>query len=409
MVAHIRFGVVTLLLLAVAMPTAHGESPEQQFQTLLTVGKLAGAEKLVQSQLAADAKDDNARFALGVTQTLQGVEQLMQGLYRYGLDPAWTTSLPFVRLPVPKNPKPEPLTNEAFRKLIADFADDLAAVEATLAKIESDDVSLLLRPGAYRLDFDGDGMAEDDETLWKIFSRVTGQNVDAEAATKFVVMGDKADVHWLRGYCRVLSSMCEMHLAHDTQKLHDHCAQLFFPTAKVLYPPPKVDRDDMWDSILDGIAFIHLLNLPVKEPERMKTAHAHLLAVVEQSRQSWKAILAETDDHREWIPSPQQKDAAMPGAVVNTEMIEGWHAVLDEFEALLAGKKLIPFWRGSDSRGVNLRRVFFEPTTFDLVLWVQGTAAVPYLEKGERTTPEFWNRIQRGFQGQFFWFAIWVN
>jgi len=37
--------------------------------------------------------------------------------------------------------------------------------------------------------------------------------------------------------------------------------------------------------------------------------------------------------------------------------------------------------------GVNLRRVFTEPREFDLVLWVQGTAAVPYLEAGEVTTP----------------------
>lgn len=386
-----------------------GESPEQQFQALLESGKLAEAETLVQTQLAADPTDEDARFAIGVTQTLRSVERLMQGLYRHGLDPAWATSLPFVRLPVPRNPEPEPISNEAFRKLMAQFAADLAAVESTLAPIKSNDVSLLLRPGAYRLDFNADGTAQDDETLWRIFSRVTSQPVDADAATRFVVMADKGDVHWLRGYCRLLSSMCEMQLAYDTQNLHDHCAQLFFPTAKVRYPLPKLDRDDMWDSILDGIAFIHLLNLSVTEPERLKTAHAHLLAVVEQSRLSWQAILAEQDDDREWIPSPQQKDAAIPRAAVTTEMIEGWQAVLDEFESLLKGEKLIPFWRGKGSRGVNLKRVFFEPTTFDLVLWVQGTAATPYLEEGELTTRDFWRRIQRGFQGQFMWFAIWVN
>ena len=58
---------------------------------------------------------------------------------------------------------------------------------------------------------------------------------------------------------------------------------------------------------------------------------------------------------------------------------------------------------------MNVRRVFYEPTTFDLVLWVQGSAAVPYLEEGERTRPEFWRDIQRAFRGQLFWFAVWVN
>lgn len=411
MVAPIRLGFAcaVALLVVSGQRAAGGESFDEQLHTALAEGRLADAQAQALASIAANPQDDAARFALGVTQTLGGVERLMQGLYRYGLDPAWESSLPFVRLPVPKNPDPQPLTNEAFRELIAAFAADLAAVEKTLAEITSSEVSLLLRPGLYRLDFDGDGAGEEDETLWKIFDRLTRRNIDGASAAKFVVRADKADVHWLRGYCRVLSAMCEMFLAYDTQNLHDHCAQLFFPSAQTIHSWVTAPRDDMWGTIADGIAFIHLLNLPVKEPQRMRTAHAHLLAVVDQSRQSWQAILAESDDQHEWIPSPRQQDVAIPGAVVNADMIAGWHGVLDELEALLEGKKLIPFWRGGDSRGVNLRRVFHEPTTFDLVLWVQGTAAAPYLEEGERTSREHWNRIQRGFRGQFFWFAIWVN
>ena len=46
---------------------------------------------------------------------------------------------------------------------------------------------------------------------------------------------------------------------------------------------------------------------------------------------------------------------------------------------------------------------------FDLVLWVQGTAAAPYLEKGPKTKPETWRRLQTIFQGQFIGFAFWFN
>jgi hypothetical protein len=248
----------------------------------------------------------------------------MQGLYRHGLDPRWATDLPFVRLPVPNNPKPEPLTNDAFRNVIAGFADDLARVETTLADVASANIKLPL-------------------------------------------------------------------------------------TAKVRYPfnPPQVEE---WrDSILDAVAFVHLLLLPVAEPERMKAAHGHLLEVIEQSRLSWAAIGAETDDDREWIPSPQQKNMAIPNAAITPDMVTGWHAVLNELEAILQGEKLVPFWRGTTANGVNLKRVFYEPTPFDLVLWIQGSAAAPYLEEGEVTPPDFWRRIQTGFRGQFFWFALWVN
>ncbi len=90
-------------------------------------------------------------------------------------------------------------------------------------------------------------------------------------------------------------------------------------------------------------------------------------------------------------------------------MIEDWHVFLDEADALLDGRKLIPFWRGDGSQGVNLQRVFLEPTRFDLVMWIQGTGAAPYLESGELTSADTWRQLQRTFQGNFWGFAIWFN
>jgi hypothetical protein len=412
---NIPLRLAALLLIAAIAATARAQTPVgPAVEAMLVQGKLADAEKQLAAQLQSTPKDDNARFALGAVQTLQGGERLMQSLYRYGLNARWSTFLPFVRLPVPLNPNPEPLTNEAFRQMIAQLADDLAKVEATLAAVESDNVKLPLHVGMYRLDFDGDGQATDEETLWRIFARIMGRDIREETAAGFVIAFDKGDVHWLRGYCRVLSAICEFHLAYDSSKLHDHAAQLFFPTAKVKYEfltpganPQNWEETRDW--VIDLIAFIHELRLPVAEAPRMAKAREHLLAVIEQSRLSWKAILAEKDDDREWIPNPSQKSTAIPNASVTQPMIDGWLALMGELESLLNGEKLIPFWRGDETRGVNLKRVFTEPTEFDLVLWVQGTAAEPYLEEGELTQPEFWRRIRDGFQGQLFWFAVWVN
>jgi hypothetical protein len=408
-----RRWLAALLVIASTQIVARGQTPVgPAVEAMLVQGKLKDAEKQLAAQLEAAPKDDNARFALGVVQTLQGGERLMQSLYRYGLNPRWATMLPIVRLPVPLNPNPEPLTNEAFRQIVADLADDLARAEATLAAIESSDVKLPLHLGMYRLDFDGDGQATDEETLWRIFSRITGRNIDEKTAAAFVMAFDKGDVHWLRGYCRLLSAICEMQLAYDTQELHDHAAQLFFPTAKTPYPFLTSQGDRRlreFEWILDGVALIHKLQLPLAEPARLAKARENLLAVAEQSRLSWAAILAETDDEREWIPNPSQKNPAIPNALVTQEMVDGWLAMLDELEAILEGDKLVPFWRGGETRGINMERVFLEPTEFDLVLWAQGTAAAPYLEQGEVTQPEFWSRIRRGFRGQFFWFAVWVN
>jgi hypothetical protein len=158
----------------------------------------------------------------------------------------------------------------------------------------------------------------------------------------------------------------------------------------------------------DVVAVIHLINLPVVEPQRMQAALTHLEQVIALSRESWRDILAETDDEREWIPNPKQT-GILPGVQITQPMVEGWQEVLDEVEAILQGKKLIPFWRGDDQRGVNLRKVFTEPTTFDLVMWIQGTAAAPYLQEGPLSTPDTWQRFNQMFNGQFVGFAIWFN
>jgi hypothetical protein len=94
---------------------------------------------------------------------------------------------------------------------------------------------------------------------------------------------------------------------------------------------------------------------------------------------------------------------------VTPEMIQGWLAFLDEMDAILAGKKLIPFWRDAGGRGINLRRVFTDPKPLDVVLWVQGTGAAPYLEQGTVTSPEFWAETNRIFNGEFLGFALWFN
>ena len=75
----------------------------------------------------------------------------------------------------------------------------------------------------------------------------------------------------------------------------------------------------------------------------------------------------------------------------------------------MKGKKLLPFWRSGFEGGINLREVFEDPRDFDLVLWVQGTAALPYLEEGQLTDAALWREFQRLFRGQFLGFALWFN
>ena len=329
--------------------------------------------------------------------------------------------IPFARIPVPANPNPEPIAYEDLRKIFEEFIDDLAKAEATLGRVQDDAVKLPIRFGLVRLDFDGDGKAGEDEMLWKIYARLNGQarpdQLGGAEAAAFPISFDRGDVAWLRGYCHLLMSLAEVYLAHDAKLLFDHTAHLFFAKPKTPFPFLKNDPQGLNPMRGDGpnvgligdlLSFVHLLHFPVKEPARMGAALKHLEAMVTLSRDSWKSYLAETDDDHEWIPNPKQ-NTVMPNGKVTDEMVKGWLSFLDEAEVILAGKKLVPFWRDADNKAVNLRKVFTEPREMDLIFWIQGTAAAPYLEVGPVTRPEFWTRLLRVFRGEFIGFAIWFN
>ena len=422
----------------------------------LLSGRLAEGEAALAERLTERPDDAQAQFGLGAVQFLRGVERLMQSLHRYGLrtELAGIARLPFLRLPDPPNPHPQTISYSASRQIIQTWLDDLARAAVTLALVPDGEVKLPLHFGLIRLDLDGDGQATEEETLWRIYARL---NPAAGATIKdpdgFVITFDAGDVHWLRGYCHLLMALGEIVLAVDNQLLFEHTAHLFFARPDSPYGflqttvwvwasrvPVQLGFD-----ITDAIAFVHLLiRQPIAEPARLATALGHLESTVAQSRQSWKCILAETDDDHEWIPNPNQT-GVIPDVRITPEMVDVWTEFLDEVEEVLAGRKLIPFWRTDAARsseaamlggrgsasdaaahqrpqtatapaderhgtGVNLRRVFTDPPDeLDLVLWIQGAAAAPYLEEGELISPELWQRIQRVYGRQFTMFAVWFN
>jgi len=357
--------------------------------------------------------DDDLRFGLGVLQFLGSIEKLGQSWYRYGLraHDGFTSMIPFLRLPIPRNPEPESVSNSDVRRILNTLINDLAASEKTLSRIKSDSVTLSLFFGRTYFDFDGNGQASNQEALWRIYGQLNPRaKITEQQANDFVVKLDAGDVKWLQGYCHLLSGLLEWYLAHDDSRLFEGTAHLFFEKPETSYDFLLQRKSGQMDysHFIDAIALIHLLDLPVKDPERAGKALEHFRKVTKLSRQSWEHYMAEKDDDREWIPNPSQ-EGVIPGVRVTEEMVQQWLAFLDEIDDLFAGKKLIPFWRGTDPLGVNLKRVFTEPKELSLVLWVQGTSAAPYLERGTLTEPEFWNRLMQTFDGRFAGFALWFN
>ncbi len=417
---------VMLSLVSAGWPAVADDIPddaESIFGHYTSEGDLATCTAELEDRLTRAPDDEAAKFALGMSQFLQAVESLTQSQFKHGLMHHDDFRLLFGTLPIEWNERPEPISYEEARAIVSDFRDRLAAVETTLGGVETTDIMLQVHFGRIKLDINGDGEAAENERFYQLFRAVNPAVTDTEG-TNFKIRFDGGDVHWLKGYCHFLQALCDFTLAHDFREVFERCGHMLYPevVSPYEYLAEEVDalgatpRNFDFRSIADVVAFFHLINFEVVEPQRLQSCHAHLLSMVAESRLSWERILAEKDDHLEWLPGPEQT-SVIP-VRVSQEMITGWHTMLDEIEMLLTGEKLVPFWRGAKpeqvamnghGRGVNLARVFNEPRDFDLVLWVSGTAAQPYLEEGDVTTFESWDRLLRLFGGEFFGFAVWFN
>ncbi len=199
-------------------------------------------------------------------------------------------------------------------------------------------------------------------------------------------------------------------LAHDWHQTYDAVFHRFFPKgsfplASEFAPLPPGGFLDPGD-LSDAVNFIHLFNWPVAEPARMLAVRDHLKQVFALSRANWDAIEAETDNDREWLPNPSQT-AVIADAVVTADQIHAWRSILDVADRVLDGELLVPHWRLA--RGFNLGRVFTEPRPFDLVLWITGPAALPYLEDGPVIPTAEWGAMQDVFGGNFPGYLFWFN
>jgi hypothetical protein len=406
-----------------AQQVANAAESGPPIERFLLEGRLKDGAVAMEQALAQQPGDQQARFSLGITQTLLAVEHLMQSLYRHGFGEP-LRRLPGANILVPHNPEPQQIDYARLRAIVQTFGEQLDVARATLAAMGPDDTKVPLHIGMIRLDLNGNGKGEDDPVLWR-WTAVANpfEQPDMDEAREFVIAFDRADAYWLQGYCDLIAALADFILAYDERELFERTAQLFFPDVDTPYrfliggPGMFYELDGV--EIMDAIATIHLINFPLEQPERMRSSLERLQRMLARSRECWRTLEAETDDDREWIPNPRQTsvigrggggDGGGTGMRITPEMAAGWSEFLDEAEAILAGRKLVPLWRGADRElGVNFHRVFTEPQPFDLVLWLQGSAAKPYLEKGELTTGEIWSRLQDAYGGNFIGYAFWFN
>ncbi|MFK0690142.1 hypothetical protein ACFX5Q_18330 [Mesorhizobium sp. IMUNJ 23033] len=404
-----------ILLLPLVSASAAAPDPAALFEAK-TVADRNGALAALE---AAAPSDPASAYAAGAGEFFTALEILAGGLHRHGFDSPQSFMLPLMRLPVPDNPNPEPLTYEEFRAILTAFRDRLEKSAATLGSVPADaDIGMAIDLGRLGIDLNEDGQIAPDESAVAIMAALSRGSVQDTAAPALTFRFDRADGYWLQGYAEFLMAQADFWLAHDFRSMFDGSFHMLFPRAKLPLQDTLVPLDGgMNGSIFssewrfaDFISLVHLINWQVVEPERRQAARRHLLEMIRLSREDWKAIRAETDNDREWLPGPQQKGAnPLTGLEVGEEQVQAWLAALTIAEDLLEGRLLLPHFRIAD-KGINMKRFFDEPKPFDLVLSITGPAIAPYLESGKILTGEEFDQIQRQFGGAgFLTFALWFN
>jgi hypothetical protein len=404
------------VLLSFSSASYAGEAADQTRQ-ILESGKLVEGEKIIAAKLAATPSDNELRFGLGLIRFARSIERYAQSQYKYGLRPPKNSQIPFLRFPVPENPAPEALTYEAQRDVFKTLLADLEQVDLILGAIGDAPVKIKLNLSNIKFDLRNDGKADESGRLASIISSMQMMVPPSqETIEPFEVAFDTSDVYWLRGYTHLTSATLEFLLAHDWHITFEQSGRLFYPkTTPYSFDEasqiPNNERSRSYFGnnfeIADLIALLHEIRWPVAEPARMQASHTHFKQVISLGRLTWKSILAETDDDSEWIQSPTQKGGVLRGMPVGQEQVDEWLATLNDFDAMLDGKLLIPYWRFN--KGINLKNVFYEPRMFDLVLWITGHAAAPFLEDGPIMATQIWNKRQRVFGGNFLSYAAWFN
>ena len=402
-----------------ALPAFAGEAGDLARDALYS-GQLADGIAKLEPLAAAD--DPEAWFGIGAIRLTQSIEGAVQKLYRHGFAVP-TASTVFGSGPeifLPTNPTPEPLDYEGVRGILSDFVAGLdEAHSALLSGGKSGDYVIEINPLLVRIDANGDGKAEEYESLAGLFAMLNATSIEdllappvPGGASKFEFIGfDRADAYWLAGYTQLLAGQADFLLAHDFSEFTNALFHRLFPKAGfpmqeyaaggMMMLDPETDT-----AIADLVAGIHTMDWPVIDAAKLKGVRDRMLAVLDHSHQNWDAILDETDNNHELVPSPKQS-AVLPDASVDEAKVAAWLVTLGKARDVLEGRLLLPHWRFK--QGFDLKRYFDTATETDLVMIVTGLGAVPFLAEGPVASQEDFRAIEEAFGSDWLGYAFWFN
>lgn len=170
---------------------------------------------------------------------------------------------------------------------------------------------------------------------------------------------------------------------------------------------PKRGFEDKWVQQADSLYVLLSALRQQPKAERVAAARDHWRAMLVENRHFWTLLQEEQDNDREWIPNPSQSSAL--GIAVNQQTADAWQAILDDAEALLDGRLLLPHPLLPEGVGISLKAYAENPGPLDLLDWVHGIGAYEYAAKGPMISRQRWLAFNRLTGGNAGGFALFFN
>jgi len=405
--------VVVAAVMLAGSPALAGPAGDA-LKTSLYAGTLGdGLAKL--APMAAGG-DTEAAFGVGVLKLSMAIQHFTQTLYRHGFDLPDGRPAGIVRPSIPQNPNPEPFDYDGVRQMLNALVGALDDARTSFdAASKSGEYVVLINPLDVRIDANGDGKAEAGESLAGLMTMWSNAPTAAETTPPAVphqeIGFDRADAFWFAGYTQVIAAQADFLLAHDFSSFVNATFHRFFPKAGFPMQAYAEGGQLMFDpatdtGIADLVAAIHTISWPVTDAARLAGIRDRLKAVLAYSRQDWDAILAETDDNHELLPSPRQT-SLVPDTAITDEKVVAWRETLDVADKVLDGALLVPHWRFK--QGFDLKAYFTTAKRTDLVMLLTGADALPYIKDGPVAVATDFRAVQAAFGNDWLGYAFWFN
>ncbi len=395
------FALMTLAALPLAAQTAPEGVAAKPPATPVSAAPISAeiGEKGITAVLARlnteGAKDPEARFARAGLEFLAAVERAYQWRTRYGIREMGALMLGSAA-DLPESPSVVPMPPESFAE---EVELTLAAMDRLRADIEGvaegPEFGLALDLGDLWFDLDANGQRSPEENATSLLEGVAYFSTPAESGQPSpapTIRFDNADAGWLTAYSHIVSGAGELVLAFDptpsirrVMETQQRIIELRFNL------PPDQDPSELFflDGYVDPLAIVLDMLGHQPQPERTRKAKAHWRETVVLNNILWQLIAAETDNAGEWIPNDRQISAT--GLDFPQGTGPAWLAVLADGDALLTGKRTVPFWRAPI--GVDIAAWLENPAPLPLDGIIQGWALAPYFSTEPTVSAESYERF----------------